>query len=310
MADLFPIVTIAENLNVTNKIIGAAFKDKDEKPIRKMLEGILACNPTWVDINLGPARKNGAELMPWVVNIVQSMTDLPVVLDTTNIDAIEAGLKTVKRPAMINSIMCRPERYEVLLPMCKQYGAYWVGLMWGPNGMARDANERAELTTELLMHALGLGIDAEFAFIDPIITPVNIQQDQLMNNLEFIEMLPDIVEAIQPGHRSKSTNGVSNVSNGNPEHLRPILNKTYLCMLIKKGMYSSIVDSFDPSTPCMFDLCQGRANWFAQLVWDTMDGKYDGAPDYSKMKKEEADVVKTAKVVLGHSLFSASWLDI
>lgn len=298
------MVTIAENLNVTNKKIGAAFKDKDEKPIRTMLEGILAAEPDWVDINLGPARKNGAELMPWVVNIVQSMTDLPIVLDTTNIDAIEAGLKTVKRPALINSIMCRPERYEVLLPLCAKFDAYWVGLMWGPNGMARDANERAELTTELLMHAAGLGIDAEKAFIDPIITPVNIQQDQLMNNLEFIAMLPDIVEAIQPGHVAKSTNGVSNVSNGNPEHLRPILNRAYLCMLQKKGMYSSIVDAFDP---LMFDLCKGRLSWFAELVFGVMDGK---EYDYSKMSKDEVDVVKTAKVVLGHSLFSASWLDI
>ncbi|MDR1164448.1 MAG: dihydropteroate synthase [Deltaproteobacteria bacterium] len=298
------MVTIAENLNVTNKIIGAAFKDKDEKPIRHMLEGILKAEPDWVDINLGPARKNGAELMPWVVNIVQSMTDLPIVLDTTNIDAIEAGLKTVKRPAMINSIMCRPERYEVLIPLCAKYNAFWVGLMWGPNGMARDANERAELTTELLMFALGNGVHAEQAFIDPIITPVNIQQDQLMNNLEFIEMLPDIVEAIDPGHLAKSTNGVSNVSNGNPEHLRPILNKVYLCMLQKKGMYSSIVDAFDPE---MFALCKGKLGWFADLVHGVMDGK---EYDYSKMKKEEIDVVKTAKVVLGHSLFSASWLDI
>ncbi|MDR2459471.1 MAG: dihydropteroate synthase [Deltaproteobacteria bacterium] len=298
------MVTIAENLNVTNRIIGAAFKDKDEKPIRTMLEGILKAEPDWVDINLGPARKNGAELMPWVVDIVQSMTELPIVLDTTNTDAIEAGLQRVKKPALINSISCRPERYEVLLPMAAKYNAYWVGLMWGPTGMARDANERAELTTELLLKAQELGIDAEMAFIDPIITPVNIQQDQLMNNLEFIEMLPDIVEAIQPGHMTKSTNGVSNVSNGNPEHLRPILNRVYLSMLQKKGMYSSIVDAFDPE---MFALCKGERMWFADLVFGVMDGK---EYDYSTMKKEEVDVVKTAKVVLGHSLFSASWLDL
>ncbi|MDR2350463.1 MAG: dihydropteroate synthase [Deltaproteobacteria bacterium] len=303
MPDNF-MVTIAENLNVTNRKIGAAFKDKDEKPIREMLEGILAANPDWVDINLGPARKNGAELMPWVVNIVQSMTDLPIVLDTTNTDAILAGLKTVKRPALINSIMCRPERYDVLMPMCAEYKAYWVGLMWGPTGMARDENERAELTTELVMKALELGIDAEYAFIDPIITPVNIQQDQLMHNLAFFAMLPDIIEALQPGHMTKSTNGVSNVSNGNPEHLRPILNRAYLCMLKKNGMYSSIVDAFDHD---MFALCQGRLSWFADLVFGVMDGK---EYDYSTMKKEEVDVVKTAKVLLGHSLFSSSWLDI
>jgi 5-methyltetrahydrofolate corrinoid/iron sulfur protein methyltransferase len=305
MAEIF-MRTIAENINVTNKKIGAAFKDKDEKPIREMLEGVLKADPDWVDINLGPARKNGAELMPWVIGIVESMTDKPIVLDTTNIDAIEAGLKTLKNPqdALINSIMCRPERYEVLLPMAAKWGCNWVGLMWGPNGMARDANERAELTTELLMFAQGLGIDAEKAFIDPIITPVNIQQDQLMNNLEFFEMLPDIVGAIQEGHMTRSTNGVSNVSNGNPEHLRPILNRVYLCMLQKKGMYSSIVDAFDDE---MTALCKGQRGWFSDLVFGVMDGK---EYDYSTMKKEEVDVVKTAKVVLGHSLFSASWLDI
>lgn len=298
------IITIAENLNVINKKIGAAFKDKDPKPIQEMVEGILKAEPDWIDINLGPARKNGAELMPWVVNVVQEMTDIPLVLDSSNIEAIEAGLKVCKKPALINSIMCRPERYDAMLPLVKKYDAYYVALMWGPNGMARDANERAELTTELLMAAQALDIPVSKAFIDPIITPVNIQQDQLMQNLAFFEMLPDIVGAIEEGGVAKSTNGLSNVSNGNPEHLRPILNRVYLCMLRRKGMYSVIMDAFDP---VIVDLCAGKLPWFVDLVYGVMDGK---EYDYSTMKKEEVDIVKTAKVILGHSLFSESWLDI
>ena len=298
------MVTIAENLNVINKGIGAAFKDKDPKPVREMVEKIIKSEPDWVDINLGPARKNGVELMPWVVNIVQEVTDLPVVLDTSNIEAIEAGLKVCKKPALINSIMCRPERYNAMLPLVKTYNAEYVALMWGPNGMARDANERAELTTELLMHAQGLGIPANRAWVDPIITPVNIQQDQLMENLHFFEMLPDIVGAIQEGGTTKSTNGLSNISNGNPEHLRPILNQVYLCMLARKGMYSCIVDAFDP---IIMDLCKGKLPWFADLVYGVMDGKEYDLPS---LKKEERDVVKTARVILGHSLFSESWLEI
>jgi 5-methyltetrahydrofolate corrinoid/iron sulfur protein methyltransferase len=269
-----------------------------------MVEGIIKSEPDWVDINLGPARKNGAELMPWVVNIVQEVTDLPVVLDTSNIEAIEAGLKVCKKPALINSIMCRPERYNAMLPLVKTYGASYVALMWGPNGMARDANERAELTTELLMAAQALDIPVDRAWVDPIITPVNIQQDQLMENLTFFQMLPDIVGAIQPGGICKSTNGVSNISNGNPEHLRPILNQVYVCMLARNGMYSSIVDAFDP---VMTDLCHGRLPWFSDLVYGVMDGK---EYDLGSLKKEERDVVKTAKVILGHSLFSESWLEI
>ena len=298
------MVTIAENLNVINKQVGAGFKEKDPKPVRAMVEKILPSEPDWIDINLGPARKNGEELMPWVVNIVQEITDIPVVLDSSNIAAIEAGLKVCKKPALINSIMVRPERYEAMLPLVKTYGASYVALMWGPNGMARDANERAELTTELLMAAQALDIPAERAWIDPIITPVNIQQDQLMANLEFFEMVPDIVGAIQPGGIAKSVNGLSNISNGNPEHLRPILNQVYMCMLARKGMYSSIVDAFDP---IINDIAKGKLPWFVDLVYGVMDGK---EYDYSSLKKEEADVVKTAKVILGHSLFSESWLSI
>ena len=298
------MVTIAENLNVINKLVGAGFKEKDPKPVRAMVEKILPSEPDWIDINLGPARKNGEELMPWVVNIVQEITDIPVVLDSSNIAAIEAGLKVCKKPALINSIMVRPERYEPMLPLVKTYGASYVALMWGPNGMARDANERAELTTELLMAAQALDIPAERAWIDPIITPVNIQQDQLMANLEFFEMVPDIVGAIQPGGVAKSINGLSNISNGNPEELRPILNQVYMCMLARKGMYSSIVDAFDTT---INDIAKGKLPWFVDLVYGVMDGK---EYDYSSLKKEEADVVKTAKVVLGHSLFSESWLTI
>jgi len=298
------MVTIAENLNVINKGIGAAFKDKDPQPIRKMVEGIVKAEPDWIDINLGPARKNGAELMPWVVNTVQEVTDLPLVLDTSNIEAIEAGLKACKKPALINSIMCRPERYEAMLPLAKKYDASYVALMWGPEGMARDADERAALVTELLMAAQALEIPVGRAWVDPIITPVNIQQDQLMQNLAFFEMLPDIIGALEEGGAAKSTNGLSNISNGNPEHLRPILNQVYLCMLKRKGMYSSIVDAFDP---VMTDLCHGRMPWFADLVYGVMDGR---EYDLGALKKEERDVVKTARVILGHSLFSQSWLDI
>jgi 5-methyltetrahydrofolate corrinoid/iron sulfur protein methyltransferase len=118
--------------------------------------------------------------------------------------------------------------------------------------------------------------------------------------------VPEIVGAIQEGGKCKSTNGLSNISNGNPDHLRPILNQVYMCMLQRKGMYSCIVDAFDP---IIMDICKGKMPWFADLVWGVMDGKeYD--LNGSSLKKEEKDVVKTAKVVLGHSLFSESWLDL
>jgi 5-methyltetrahydrofolate corrinoid/iron sulfur protein methyltransferase len=305
MPDNVFMKTIGENLNVINKRIGQAFKDKDPVPIREMAERIAKSEVDFIDINLGPARKGGEELMTWVVETVQGVTDIPLCLDTSNIAAMTAGLKACKKKAIMNSIMARAERYEVMLPICAEHGAHMIALMWGPNGMARDANERAELVTELMTAAMGHGIPISDIWVDPIVTPVNIQQEQLMNNLEFFDMLPDIAAALDPeGGMCKSTNGLSNVSNGNPDHLRPILNQTYMIMLQRKGMYSSIVDAFDP---VIMDICRGKRQDIVDLVWGVMDGK---EYDYSGMDKEAVDYVKTAKVILGHSLFSGSWLDV
>jgi 5-methyltetrahydrofolate corrinoid/iron sulfur protein methyltransferase len=296
--------TIGENLNVINKKIGQAFKDKDPGPIREMAEKLTAANVDYIDINLGPAKKGGEELMTWVVETVQEVTDTPLCLDTSNIAAMAAGLKVCKQQAIMNSIMCRPERYEKMLPIAAETGANWIALMWGPNGMARDANERAELTTELLMAAMGLGIPLEHTWVDPIITPVNIQQDQLMNTLAFMQMVPDIVEALSPGSSVKSTNGLSNISNGAPDHLRPILNQTYMIMLQRAGMYSCIIDGFDDR---IMSICRGERPDIVELVHGVMDGKEF---DVSSMDKEAADYVKTARVILGHSLYSDSWLEL
>ena len=99
--------------------------------------------------------------------------------------------------------------------------------------------------------------------MDPIITPVNIQQQQLMSTLTFMSMLQDIA----PG--AKSTCGLSNISNGPPDHLRPILNQTYMIMLERHGMYSCIVDGFDDK---ILDIARGNRPDIVEMVHKVMDG--------------------------------------
>ena len=172
--------------------------------------------------------------------VQEAVPDMPLLLDTSNIDAIEAGLKVIKpasKPHIINSIMARTERYERMVPMAAQYDADFVALMWGPEGLPRDENERAALAVELLYFANEAGIPNEKIWVDGIVTPVNIQQPQAISLMEFQGMLQDIA----PG--AKSTCGLSNISNGPPDHLRPILNQTYMVMLQKYGMESVIIRS-------------------------------------------------------------------
>jgi len=293
------MILIGESLNVISKKIGKAFRERDPKPIREEALFQREKGMDYIDINLGPAKKDGHELMPWVVQTVQEVVDdVPLALDTSNIDAIAAALKVCKLPPLINSIMCRPERYQKMIPLAAEHGADFIALMWGPEGLPRDENERAALCVELVYAANEAGIPNEKIWVDGIVTPVNIQQPQLISLMEFQGMLQDMA----PG--AKSTCGLSNISNGPPEHLRPILNQTYMVMLERKGMYSVIADPCDDG---LIAIAKGKRPDVVEMIHAAMDGK---APDTASLSKEMQDYVKTVNVILGKTLYSDSWLEI
>jgi 5-methyltetrahydrofolate corrinoid/iron sulfur protein methyltransferase len=293
---------IGESLNVISTKIGRAFKERDPKPIQEEALEQKKLGMDYIDINLGPAKKDGHELMPWVVETVQEVVpDLPLALDTSNIDAIEAALKVIKptdKPHLINSIMCRPERYEKMIPLASEYNADFIALLWGPEGLPRDENERAALCVELLYAANEAGIENERIWVDGIVTPVNIQQPQLISLMTFQAMLQDIA----PG--AKSTCGLSNISNGPPTHLRPILNTTYMVMLERNGMYSVISDPLDEGLTAV---AKGQRPDIVELIHKKMDGE---DVDMGSLSKELQDYAKTVDVILGNTLYSDSWLEV
>ena len=293
------MLLIGESLNVISKKIGKAFKERDPKPIQEEALFQKEKGMDYIDINLGPAKKDGHELMPWVFEVVQEVVDdIPLALDTSNIDAIEAALKVCKLTPIVKSIMCRPERYEKMIPITAESGADFIALLWGPEGLPRDENERAALCVELLYAANEAGIPNEKIWVDGIVTPVNIQQPQAISLMEFQGMLQDIA----PGARS--TCGLSNISNGPPEHLRPILNQTYMVMLQKYGMESVIADPLDDQ---LIAIARGERQDIVDMIYSIMDGE---EPDMASLSKEMQDYAKTTNVILGKSLYSDSWLEL
>jgi 5-methyltetrahydrofolate corrinoid/iron sulfur protein methyltransferase len=297
---------IGENLNVMVKKIGTAMKDKDPKPIQELAIAEAEAGMDYIDINLGPARKGGGELMEWVVKTVQEVVDTPLYLDTINAEAIEAGLKAYKNKkgkAVINSIMARPESMDVKLPIAQKYDAGFVALLWGPSGLPRDAEERGVLAAELMQKAMDFGIAGEDIWMDPIVTPITSPQSQVQvpSCVEFMKMFKDLQE-ICPGMRS--TCGLSNVSNGAPNPLRPILNQTYLLMLERYHMASAIVDAFDED---LKRFTRGGQENLKKLVYRVMDGEEN---DLASLSKEEGGYVKTTKVLMGKILYSDSWLEL
>ncbi len=292
------MIRVGENLNIISQTIGPALKERNPKPIQEMAIAETKAGADFIDLNIGPARKAGDELMAWVVKTVQAVTSKPLSLDTTNMVAMEAGLRECKNEVLMNSISLQPARLEAGLPMCQKYNANMIGLLWGIEGMPRDANERAVLAVDIVYKANQLGIPNEKIWIDPIVSPVCVEINQVKACIEFMSMLGDIA----PG--CKSIVGLSNISNGTPTELRGQLNRTYLIMLMRYGLYSAIVDSFDTE---LATIARGGMTEIVSLVHRVMDGE---DIDLSKLGKKEKDYVKTARVLTGKSLYSHSWLEI
>ncbi|MCK5577134.1 MAG: dihydropteroate synthase [Dehalococcoidales bacterium] len=292
------MILVGENINIMSKTIGPALRERDPEPIQALARDETEAGVDYLELNIGPARKTGEELMAWLVNTVQQATDKPVSLDTTNPAATEAGLKTCKSRALINSISLQPERLEKVLPMVRQYNAEMIGLLWGVEGMPRDANERCMLAVDLIYKANQLGVPNEDIWIDPIATPVSVEINQVKASLEFMSMLADIA----PG--CKSIVGLSNVSNGTPANLRPYLNRAYLAMLMKYGLYAAIVDAFDEE---LAGLARGEMPEMLGLVHRVMDGE---KPDMASLTQKEKEYVKTVRVLSGEMLYSHSWLEL
>jgi 5-methyltetrahydrofolate corrinoid/iron sulfur protein methyltransferase len=241
-------------------------------------------------------------MMEWVVKTVHEVTDLPLYLDTSNIAAIEAGLKahkqTDKGKAVINSISARPERMEALWPLAKQYNCGAVALVLGTEGIPRDSAERAANAAMLMAAGTEADVPPGDTWIDPIVVPVSSQQQQVGSCTEFIQMLPEMA----PGYAT--TCGLSNVSNGSPENLRPLLNQCYLMMLKHVGLTGAILDGLDK---VILNIAKGGRQDLEKLIGDIMDGN---EPDMSKLNEEEVRFAKTTKMLMSQTLYSDSWLEL
>jgi 5-methyltetrahydrofolate corrinoid/iron sulfur protein methyltransferase len=219
-------------------------------------------------------------------------------LDTANMDAMEAGLKASKNKILINSVSLQSSRIDRGLELAQKYHADVIGLLWSNEGMPRDANERALNTVDFVYKANASGIANERIWIDPIVSPVSVEINQVKACAEFLGMLGEIA----PG--CKSVAGISNVSSGTPTELRHWLNRTYMIMLMKHGLYSGIVDAFDTE---MVAIARGKRPDIVKLVDDIMDGD---KPEITSLPKEMQNYARTVRVLTGESLYSHSWLEV
>jgi 5-methyltetrahydrofolate corrinoid/iron sulfur protein methyltransferase len=290
---------IAEKVNVITTSIKEAMTARDKGPIQKMVTTQLEGKPDCIDINLGPATKNGPELMQWMVEVVEEVTDLPLSLDTMNMDAMEAGLKVGSNPKIVNSISSVQERMDRLIPLALEYKAKCVGLCTSEAGVPRDAEERVTNGYNLMMAFEAAGLGHDDYWIDPIVLPVGVAQDQVHALLLATQMFSELPE------KPHLVCGLSNVSNKcglTPENAE-FVNRIYLAALMGHGMDAAIVDPNDEKLMAVARMESPEYD-LVQIAEGLKEGELD------MNNKLHVDIKKTVKLFHEETLFAASYLEL
>jgi len=294
------MVIIGENIHVIAQAVSTAISEKNPRVIQDLAKAQAEAGADYIDLNVGPMKKDTEETMQWLVNAVQEVTELPLSIDTLNPVAMEAGLKACRVRPLLNSASGRTNSKEQMLPLAQRYNCGVVVSVMTDKGMPPDVESKIESIMDTVAHANELGIPNEDIWVDPILLPISTAgegQRFTVVNLEFIKILEDVLPGV------KSTVGLSNTSNGVPEPLRPLLNRTYLVMLGRNGLYSAIADPLDTE---LMRLIKGEMPEITELIHRAMDGE---DIDLSGLSQKGADYVKTARVLMGENLYSDAWLE-
>ena len=230
---------IGERIHCISPSIRKALAERDPAPILKRAKEQLEAGAHYIDFNIGPAERDGEEIMTWGIKLLQSeFNNVPIALDTANKKAIEAGLKVYDRSnakPIINSADAG-SRFD-LIDIAAEYEAMVIGLC-AKEGIPRDNDERMAYCQEILEKGLMLGMEPTDILFDPLCLVIKGMQEKQVEVLEAIKMMTEM--------GLLTTGGLSNVSNGCPKHVRPVLDSAFLAMAMANGFSSAIMNPCDP----------------------------------------------------------------
>ena len=235
------MLIIGENIHIIAPRVKEAIETRDAGTIQELAVRQVEAGAGILDLNIGPQKKQGHEIMPWIVEAVQEVVDVPLSLDTTNLAAMEAGLKVCKRQAMLNSASADPARLDGVMQLAASHGARVIALTMGVDGIPTTADGRAGIAMEALLPAAeAAGMPVQDVFLDPLVLTVTCNQDVATEAVEAIRMFKMLADP-----PPTTIVGLSNISNGCPPETRPLINRTMLVMLMGAGLDSAIADPLD-----------------------------------------------------------------
>jgi 5-methyltetrahydrofolate corrinoid/iron sulfur protein methyltransferase len=229
---------ISERINGLFTSVSKAIDNRDSKWIQEHALKQLVCGAQALDINTGPGREDGPSAMEWLVRTVQEVTEVPLCIDSPGIKTITAGVNACKNKAIINSTTAEKAKMEKLFPLAREHGAEVICLCMDERGVPNSAEARAEMAMLMLTTAMEHEIMPDRLLLDPLVLPTKAAQDQGSKVIEAVRMFQTLNEP-----PPRTVVGLSNVSNGTKE--RPLVNRTFLAMLMGAGLSAAILDPED-----------------------------------------------------------------
>jgi 5-methyltetrahydrofolate corrinoid/iron sulfur protein methyltransferase len=304
------MLLIGENIHIIAAGVKAAIETRDAAFIQDLAVRQVEAGAGVLDLNIGPQKKHGAEIMPWIVEVVQEVTDVPLSLDTTNLAAMEAGLRVCRQPAILNSASADPARLDSVMGLAADHGARVIALTMGVDGIPTTADGRAAIAMETLLPAAeAAGVPVADVLLDPLVLTVTCNQDVARESVEAIRMFKMMTDP-----PPTTVVGLSNISNGCPPETRPLINRTLLVMLLGAGLDSVIADPLDAELAEFIGIVERRDDSTAlgklvvalndaSAAMDELDPSLVDESD-----PRQADLYKTYRMLQNEVIYADSYL--
>jgi 5-methyltetrahydrofolate corrinoid/iron sulfur protein methyltransferase len=305
------VYIIAENIHIISPKVKEAIAERDKAFFQELASRLVEAGADAVDLNIGPQKRRGHEILPWLVETVEEVIDVPLVFDTTNLAAIEAACETVtKAQPIINSTDARAERLESVPLLAKKYNARLIGLTMAEGMIPVGADERVSIALEkLIPRMLELDFPVGDLIIDPLVLTVSGCQEYCPECIEAVRM---IKFAWDPPPLTNG--GLSNVSNQVPNEMRPLLDRTYMVMLMGAGIDMVIANPLDEALMEWIRIVEERDDSTALgrllvTLHDRVEAMEElQADDVDMSDPQQVDVWKTVQALLNKIIYTDSYL--
>jgi len=233
-----PFVIIGERINPTGrKALAAEMKRGDYSRVEADALAQVAAGAHMLDVNAGIPLADEPAMLRDVVQLVQSITDVPLSIDSSIVAALEAGLSVYQGKPLVNSVTGEEERLEVVLPLVAKYGAAVVAISNDETGISEDPDERFKVAKKIVERAADHGIPRSDVVVDPLVMPIGAINSAGLQVMHLVRRLRDELQV-------NTTCGASNVSFGLPN--RNGVNSAFLTMAMAAGMTSAITSPLHP----------------------------------------------------------------